>query len=73
MAYPTICDECLAGDHKHCSESKLIPDAEQLRKLNDEHPEDVIVGGGFCVCRHGAPEGAWAQSVRDALQVAKPR
>ena len=71
MAYPTICDECLAADHDHCGQSKLRPESEQIATWNDEHPGDLLVGGGFCVCGHGAPETLWVQSVRESLMELK--
>lgn len=71
MAYPTVCDECLAGDHAHCGMSKLKPELARIQEWNKEHEEDWLVGGGFCVCRHGKEEGAWEREVRQAVEAEK--
>lgn len=63
MAFPTICPECLADDHKNCEASFELERA-RVEKIAEETGE-FIVGGPFCVCGHGEPENAFQKSVRD--------
>jgi hypothetical protein len=71
MAYVTICEECLAQDHEHCSQSKLKPESARIQEYNDAHPDDFMVGGGVCVCRHGGPEGSFERSIRQQTQASR--
>jgi hypothetical protein len=74
MAYPTICDECLVNDHDHCGESKLKLAYDEIMKWNQDHPDDFLVGGGFCVCGHGIrPEGKFEQSVRESVNASNQK
>lgn len=67
MVYVTICEECLAGDCKNCSES-LIPENDHLQQWNEDHPRDMVCGGGHCICGHGEPESKFQKSVRANME-----
>lgn len=65
MVYVTICKECLADDHERCGESHLIPERKRIADWNVENPsEDIMVGGGHCLCGHGEEENEFTKSVR---------
>jgi hypothetical protein len=56
MAYPTICETCLKGEHDKC-----LVSAQAVGK-------SYGYGGWFCVCAHGGPENEFQREVRERAE-----
>jgi hypothetical protein len=62
MAYPTICPECQAGAHGHCSK-RFVEEREAVLRENPD-----LIGGPLCVCAHGGPESKFQKNVRERVE-----